>query len=250
MRTTHTHSFITVLAANACLLTAAHSATVIAFWDFNDGFDVGADAVQIVHNASQGAGTLYQQRADIDGNGKGGITFADPTLGIDVTDGRGMAWNDVGKSGENDAEFFIEISTAGFTGVTIRFDVYGNADLEGGIFSFDLKYDTNPLVDVTDPPDVTGTIKDFQGGTSTSILNNEEFTAGLNAPAYVEQVIDLSAITGLDNQSVLALRFDDFEDNDAMRIDNILITGTIPEPASGLLGILGAAALFLRRRRS
>ncbi len=250
MKTAHT--IIATLAVNACLMTAAHSATVIAFWDFNDGFDAGDDAVQIAHPASQGSGTLYQQRAEIDGNGKGGITYSNPTIGIDVTDGKAMAWNDVGKSGENDAEFFLQISTVGYENIMIRFDVQGNAD--SPIVSFDLKFDPNPLDDVTDPPDVTGTIKDFQGGISTSILKNEPFPAGLNDPTYVEQLIDLSAVTDLNDQTTLSIRFDDFvkdNGNDDLRFDNILVTGTpVPEPASALLALLGVAALLQRRKRS
>jgi len=241
-----TRILLTTLAATACSLGTAH-ATLLAFWDFNNGFDAGSGAVQIAHPASIGSGTLYQQRAEIDGNGKGGIAYTDPSNGIDAAAGRSMAWDDVGKSGENDAEFFIEFSTTGFKEITIRFDVQGNAD--HGITSFDLKYDTNPLVDVTDPPDVTGTIKDFAGGLSTSILNNEPFTPGINA-AYVEQVVDLTAITGLDNQSTLVLRFDDIKDNDDMRLDNLRITGVpVPEPTSALLASLSLLGVFLRRKR-
>ena len=245
-----TQSLIIALTASAGLLATAPAATLIAFWDFNDGYDAGNDAVQIAHTASQGSGTLYQQRADIDGNGKGGITYTNPTVGIDVTDGKAMAWDDIGKSGDNDAEFFLEFSTAGYQDIQIRFDVQGNTD--DPIVSFDLKYSTNPLDDVTDPGDVTGTIKDFQGGVSSEIYNNEPFTDGLNDPRYVEQLIDLSSVTGLNDQTYLALRFDDFDKdtgNNDLRFDNILVTGTpVPEPASGLLALLGAATLLLRRK--
>jgi len=251
----HTQSFLVAMAANACLLAAAPAATLIAFWDFNDGFDAGDDAVQIVHTASQGSGTLYQQRAEIDGNGKGGVSYTNNSTIpiIDATDGKAMAWDDIGKKGANDAEFFLEFSTAGYKDIQIRFDVEGNAD--NPIVSFDLKYSTNPLDDVTDPDngDVVGTIKDFQGGVSTEILNNEPFTDGLNDPRYVEQLIDLSAVTDLNDQSYLALRFDDFvkdDGNDDLRFDNILVTGTpVPEPASWLLALLAAPALLLRRKR-
>ncbi len=243
------HPLIVGIAVCACFTTPLH-ASLIAFWDFNDGYDAGSGAVQIIHSASQGSGTLYQQRAAIDGNGKGGIAYTNAAEGINASDGKGMAWNDVGKSGENDAEFFIRISTTGYKDIHIRFDVQGNADKS--IVSFDLKYATTDLVDVVDPPDVTGTIKDFQGGNSTSVLNNEAFPAGLNDPAYVEQLIDLSTVTAINNQSVVVIRLDDFKNNDAMRIDNILVTGTnVPEPTSGLLALLGSTlALGIRKRNS
>ena len=128
------------ITASLCL-TSAH-ATTIAYWNFNDEFDSPNDSPQIVHNASEGAGTLYQQRADTDGNGKDGVGYNATAAG------KAIAWNDVGKGGDNDAEVFVQFSTTGYKDIVIRFDVLGNAD--GGIISFDLKYDTNALVDVTD----------------------------------------------------------------------------------------------------
>ena len=51
---------------------------------------------------------------------------------------------------------------------------------------------------------------------------------------------------------VFAFRLDDFEGNDSVRFDNVLITGTaiaIPEPSSlALFGLAGLA--IVRRRRS
>ena len=224
--------------ASLCL-TSAH-ATTIAYWNFNDGFDAPNGSVQIVHNASEGVGTLYQQRADTDGNGKGGVAYAATVAG------KSMAWDDVGKGGDNDAEFFVQFSTTGYKDIVIRFDILGNADQ--GIISFDLKYDPNALVDITNPPDVTGTIKDFDGSTSTSILNNEPATT--NGTTFIEVNIDLSTTTGLNDQSVVAIRLDDFKNNDAMRIDNFLITATpIPEPSSSALLGFSGIALLLRRRR-
>jgi len=223
--------------ASYCLTST--QATTLAYWNFNDGFSESNKAVQIVHNATSGAGTLYQQRADTDGNGKGGVAF-------DVNAaGKSMAWDDVGKGGENDAEMFMQFSTTGYKNIVVRFDILGNAD--AGIISYDLKYDTSALVDVTDPPDVTGTIKDFAGGTSTSILNNEPLTT--NDTTFIEVSIDLSSTTDLNNQTVVVLRLDDFKNNDAMRIDNVLITAVpVPEPASTALLGLGGIALLRRRR--
>ena len=202
-------STILSLVVTTTFLTNAQSASLIAYWDFDNGFEEADEDPQIVHPASQGAGTLFQQRADTDGNGKGGVAFSDPALGINSAGDRSFAWDDVSKSGDNDGEFFIVISTVGFQGINIRFDVEGNPD--GGVTSFDLKFDTNPLVDVTNPGEVVGTIKDFDGGLSTDLLNNELFTTGLNDDmGFVEQVLDLSSTTALDNQQVLVLRFDDF----------------------------------------
>ncbi|MEO1524920.1 MAG: PEP-CTERM sorting domain-containing protein [Planctomycetota bacterium] len=224
--------------------------TVIAFWDFNTPYDFPNDTAQIVHDATIGSGTLFQQRADIDGNGKGGVLFDNPSLGISVPDGRAMAWDDVAKSGDNDAEFFVVFSTDGLSTIQVRFDVQGNGDPDNEIISYDLKYDTNPLEDVT-VADVNGTIKDFQNGISVTILNNQPLNA--NGDNFISHTVDLSAITALNNQSTVALRFDDFEQNDSMRIDNILVTGVtaIPEPSTvTALMLIGGITVCRRRSRA
>ena len=242
----YSNSFLS-LTATAALLTNAQSASLIAFWSFDDGFDAGDDQVQIVHAATNGSGTLYQQRAEIDGNGKSGTAFSDSETGINSPADRSIAWDDFARSGDNDGEFFIQISTLGFTDITIRFDVEGND--EAGIESFDLRFSTSLLTDITNLPDVTGTIKDFENGESTRLLNNELFTAGAN-DGFVEQEINLSILnTEVENQETLALRFDDFEGNDDIRFDNILITGTVvPEPSASLLLLLAYPALLRRKR--
>lgn len=226
------------------------AAEIIGFWDFNDGFDVANNTPQIVHSASIGSGTLYQQQADTDGNGKGGLAFSQSGFdgspaSITVSDGKSMAWDDVAKSGANDAEFFITFSTLGLTDVEISFDIEGNID--GGIASYDVKYDFNNLVDVTDPGDVIGTIKDFDGGNSTDFLNNQAVPIGTNSGF---QRVTVNFGSALNNQSFVAVRFDDFKENDAMSIDNVLVTA-IPEPGTiALVVITGLAAVIGLRRRS
>lgn len=238
-----------LVAFGALSANVASADTVIALWDFNDGFDVPHETVQIVHAASQGSGTLYQQRADTDGNGKGGVAFADPSLGISVIDGRAMAWDDIAKGGENDAEIFAEFSTIGFTNIRIRFDVQGNGEGADEIVTYDLKYDINPLVDVVNPPDVVGTIKDFAGGLSTEIQDDRPLPA--NGSTFISDTIDLSGFTDLNNQSTVAIRLDNFKENDAMRIDNFMITGitAVPEPASPAFLCVAFGCVAVRRRR-
>lgn len=239
-----------LLLASLALAPSAHAESVIAFWDFNDGFSVPNESVQIVHNASIGSGTLYQQRADTDGNGKGGIAYSNPSLGIDVIDGRAMAWDDISKTGENDAEFFVEFSTIGFSAIRLRFDLQGNDDTNTqGVVSYDLKYDLDPLVDVVNPGDVIGTIKDFQDGTSNTIFNNKSLPP--NGTSYVSEELDLTTLTALNNQSTVSIRLDDFDANDAMRIDNFTITGVtaIPEPSSAAVLLLMSGGLIAAGRR-
>lgn len=226
-------------------MSGSSLASVVAFWDFNTITGIN-EAPQIVIPASQGTGTVYQQRADTDGNGKGGNAYANAPEGIDVVAGSGMAWDDIAKGGDNDAEFFITFSTTNIKDLVVSFDLRGNT---GNIPSFDLKYSLTNLVDVTDPGDVIGTIKDFSGGLSTEIYSNYVVNA---VASYTRIVLDLSSITALNNSAVVALRFDDWAQgtgNDDMRVDNFLVTGTaVPEPSSALLGLIGLTALLRRRR--
>lgn len=233
-----------IVAGMSGMAMAASQGALIAFWDFNDGFDVPDGTPQIVHAASAGTGVLYQQRADTDGNGKGGTVFVDASLGIDVAEGKTMAWDDVSKTGDNDAEFFISLPTVGFTDIEVSMDIKGNPD--AGIVSYDLKYSLTALQDVTNPGDVIGTIKDFAGGVSLEIFNNQPVTT--TDLGFIRAVANLSSLDILENQNVLVLRFDDWKENDALSIDNILVTGTaVPEPAAATLGLIALAGLLRRR---
>ena len=237
-----------VVAFWAAIGGSALAQTPLAFFDFNNGFAEADDSPQIVHPATLGSGTLYQQRADTDGNGKGGIAFVDAGLGINAAADRAFAWNDIGKSGDNDAEFFIETSTLGFENINLRFDVQGNAT--DPTLAYDLKFDPLALQDVTNPGDVVGTIKDFAGGTSTEIFNNAAFANAIDDNWYSVN-LDLSAITGLNDQNVVAIRFDDFDGNNALRFDNVLVTGTaiaVPEPTS-VMALAAIGGVMWRRRR-
>ena len=219
--------------------------SVIAGWDFNDGFSFDNDTPQIVHSASSGSGEIYQQRADTDGNGKGGYAFNQ--FGITSSSGKSMAWDDVGKSGDNDAEFFITFSSNGFENINLYFDIKGNAD--DGILSYDLKYDFNNLED-SNPPDVSGTVKDFASGASLSFVNNASLPASISGVDAAFSQVSLSFGSLLDNQGFVALRLDDFKENDAMSIDNVVVTGTaIPEPSTYamLLGLSAMGFAFIRK---
>ena len=207
-------------------------AEIIAFWSFNNGFDVKNGASQIVHDSDVGNAVLYQQRADTDGNGKSGNSY---TLeGESIPPGKAMAWDDVAKSGDNDAEFFITVSTKGYSNIKISMDIGGNSD--DGIVSFDMKYSFDPLQDAV-IEDVDGIIKDFNNGISIDHLNDWPANP---LPGYRRKVLDFKGgkiplipdqadpleLLAIEDKELVVIRFDDWEDNDALRIDNVLIEGT------------------------
>lgn len=238
----------------AAAITGNSSAAVVAFWDFNNFTPVADDSVQIVHNASQGSGTIYQQRADTDGNGKLGNAFTDPVTSLPLDAGKAMGWNDVAKSGDNDAEFFVTFSTTGFDNIIVSFDISGNSVVGAGINSFDLKYAFTALEDVAAPSPWAGT-KDFVGGISTLLIGNQSIVTPTDG-SFVRLTYNLSTLISnlangdsANNQGVLTIRFDDWKSNDDMAIDNLLVTGTaIPEPSALLLAALAGLGLLRRRR--
>ena len=143
---------------------------------------------------------------------------------------------------------FVTFSTTGYQNINMYFDILGNED--GGIVSFDLKYDFNVLEDAN-PADVSGTVKDFNAGSSNDFLNNETLPVSINAIDADFTQISVSFAGLLDNQNLVAIRLDDFKENDAMSIDNVVITGTvIPEPSTYaiVLASLASLVVFFRKK--
>lgn len=216
------------IAMTVCSPAQAQQET-IAFWDFPvlSGQDL---TPQLVILPSIGSGTLYQQRADIDGNGKGGTPFTDTEVGISVPESRAIAWDDLARSGDNDAEFFAVVSTVGFENIQISFDYRGNDDnadgdavnIDDGFTRFDAKYSLTDLVDVI-VPDVSLAvpIKDFDGA-SIDLMTN---VSVVNSSSVYQRFV-LTAPAAANNQAVFAFRLDDFEGNESVRFDNVLISGT------------------------
>jgi hypothetical protein len=236
----------TVLLALCALALPANASTLIAFWNFNDAFTLPNNTlpiVQIVHSAVNGSGIIYQQRADILASGNIGNSFSslDPVVLAEA--GTALSWNDIAKTGANDAELFIVFSTTGLNNILLSFDVLSN--MTTPLTAFDLKYSINALEDVNNQPDVGGTIKDFAGGLSTVIYNNQPIAAGT---AFQRFTYDLSSVTALNNAPFVALRLDDFAGNTALRFDNVLITA-VPEASTSILALGAVLLTGLRRRR-
>lgn len=239
----------------AAALTGSSSAVVVAFWDFNDQFDVGDNAIQIVHSATSGisgtsSGIIYQQQADIDGNGKIGTGFPESVPPTPPAEDKAMGWNDVKTKNDGNAEFFVTFSTTNFDNIIVSFDISGNAVVGSGISRFDLKYALTDLQDIPNPGQVSGTIKDFNGGNSFLLINNRVISTPTDG-SFVRLTYNLSSLStgAVNNQGFVAIRFDDWKENDDMAIDNLLITGTaIPEPSALLLASFAGISLLRRRR--
>lgn len=228
------------------VLSGVSQAATIAFWDFNNHPDLTGQSniVQVIHTASVGTGSVFQQKAEIELDGKTGVAY-DNGSGLTAIAGKAMGWDDFAKSGSaDDGEFFITFSTFNFTNIVVSFDLKGNDDLNEGVSRFDLKYSLNTLLNSAFTGSAgSGTIKTFDG--NVDVLANQTVTT--NGVTYTR--VSYSLPVGVNGQNYVALRFDDWKEGNAMSIDNLLISGTaVPEPSAALLGCVALLGLARRRR--
>jgi hypothetical protein len=138
--------------------------------------------------------------------------------------GGGVAWNS-NNWGIGDYYQF-QVSTVGFEDVKISWDQTRSST---GPTPFDLQYAT------TTAGPFTTFVDDYAVPVTTT---------------WTSQLADLSAITSIDNGSVVFRLVAQASGNQS-RVDNIIITASaIPEPAACLLGALAIPLLLHRRRRS
>jgi hypothetical protein len=127
----------------------------------------------------------------------------------------------------------FDVSTQGIAGILISFDQTSSGT---GPKAFSLQYSVGAT---------SGTAGSYLVGTTS-------FGAGSSSTA-VSFGFDLSAVTALDNQSLVKFSLVDTDTTTATggtdRIDNFVVSGTaIPEPASlSLLTVAAAAAMYRRR---
>jgi len=219
------YKVMTMCAIMVLCFSAAASATQMAIWTFDNPVG-GTDAVTATNTLLQGMPTITLLLADIDDNGKGGTTYTD-VEGVSYEAAKAAAWDDVAKSGDNDAQWICAISTTGFEDISIRFDYMGNDD--DPIESLDLDYRIN-------------------GGEWVEVENNYAIDG---TDVWKIFSYDYSAINAIENQTLVEFRFDDLESGDSngdFRFDNFEVTGTaVPEPATFALFSLGG--LLLKRKR-
>ncbi|MFA5239491.1 MAG: PEP-CTERM sorting domain-containing protein [Phycisphaerae bacterium] len=211
------------------VLSSTASAELMAVWTFGPNSTEYTLVPQ--YEYVSGVPTLAAGNADYDLNGGDGTAFID-AAGNSHIDGQALHWNDVSKSGDNDAYIIITIDTTGWQDMAIRWDYMSdNGGDKTGPVSFDL---------------------DYQIGDSgwIGILDNCAITKD---DLWHEFSYDLSLLTAVNNLPSVQFRIDDFDENDLSGDywqDNIQITGTpIPEPISAVLFALGGAALLRKRSR-
>lgn len=175
-----------------------------------------------------------------------GVTYGGS--GGSGTDGRSLVWSVTGSATNTNS-----LVGSGFTVSGLNF-----TGLEDVNLSFDIRSAT---ANTSSPAPTTFARIEYSiiGGTWVDITSNVTVptwpggTASTNT-GFVARSIDFSAITAIENQSNVSLRFV-FSDgtvdpiyNQNIRVDNLLINA-VPEPSSIGLALLGGLALFRRQRR-
>jgi len=208
-------------------LSSVANASLMAVWDFGPGSAYYTLVPQ--YEYVSGVPTLAAGNADYDTNGGDGVDFTD-AAGNSHAAGQALHWNDVSKSGDNDACIIITIDTTGWQDMSIRWDYKSDNDGDKkGPVSFDLDYQVGD-------------------GGWFNILDNYAITRD---DAWHELNYDLSLLTAINNQSSVQFRINDLDEADLSGDywqDNIQLTGTaVPEPFSAVLLALGGVALLSKR---
>jgi hypothetical protein len=213
-----------VLVISAIIITSANAAQQMAIWDFGkdaNHFTLAPTAENVI-----GTPTLVLSGGTLDPTGKNGVAYTD-AAGVSHIDGQAGAWDEIKVSGNN-AKWIVTIDTVGWTDIGLRFDYKA---WSSKTTSFDIDYRLND----TDA--------------WTNILNNTPIVGDSTFRSFA---YSLAGVIAINNQSVVELRFNDFDNKGSGKLafDNFEMTGTlIPEPATiGLFG-LGITALIRKRRK-
>jgi hypothetical protein len=196
----------------------------MAIWDF--GPDAAGYTTTVTAENLVGMPTLVLSGGTLDPDGKDSVAYTD-LAGILHAAGQSAAWDELKLSGNN-AKWIVTIDTAGWTDIGLRFDYKA---WNSKTTSFDIDYRLND----TDA--------------WTNILNNTPITGD---SAFHSFSYSLAALDAIENQPVVELRFNDFDNHGSGKLafDNFELTGTqIPEPSTIALFGLGITAIIRKRRK-
>jgi hypothetical protein len=214
---------LAVLVISAIIIISANAAQQMAIWDF--GPDANHFTTAPTAENVNGTPTLVLSGGTLDPTGKNGVAYTD-AAGVLHAAGQTGGWDEIKISGNN-AKWIVTLDTTGWTDIALRFDYKA---WKATTNSFDIDYRLND----TDA--------------WTNILNNTPIVGDSTFHSFA---YSLAGISSINNQSVVELRFNDFDNKGSGKLafDNFELTGTlIPEPATiGLFG-LGVTAIIRRRR--
>ena len=203
-------------------VVSASGSQQMAIWDFGPnaaGYTTNPTTENLV-----GTPTLALSGGTLDGDGKDGVAYTD-AAGVYHAVGQSAAWDELKLTGNN-AKCIVTIDTVGWQDISVRFDYKA---WDNKTTSFDLDYRLSDTA------------------AWTSILNNQPITAD---NAFHSFAYSLASLDAIENQSLVELRFNDFDNHGSGKLafDNFELTGTlVPEPATIALFGLGITAIIRRR---
>ena len=167
-----------------------------------------------------GNSTVYLAAQNMDGDGDGTLTYS------------------------TSAPAFVNftVSAAGYTDLRLSIDLAGmpTVEVENYVRMFE---------DVDGDGSYESLIFNFVGSNNSPYT---DVTLGALSGAFAN-FSNIPLISPTAQDGMLRVRLEIFNDtqsqNEASGVDNILISGTVPEPAAALSGLLAVGALALRRRR-
>ncbi len=226
---------LSLLLAMAIANSGAASAAIIAQWTYE------ANTPSDLSNSAVGPTVL----ADI-GTGTGTALHASANADWTTPAGNGSA-NSFSANEWTVGDYFqYQVSTVGFTGITLSWDQTGSNTGPG---RFDLEY----RVGNSDP---------FTVGSNDYTVVNGSWNGTTPTMSPTSYFLDLSGITALDNQPIVQFRITQANTTAITggtvaaggtgRVDNFTVTA-IPEPSTIALGAMACVGLFgyrLRRKSS
>jgi len=232
--------YVILTAVLAAVSFVSAKADIIADWTFQSSVSTN----NIVGAGKTPGATQSGVLADI-GTGTASASHASASTAWSIPSGNGSTNSWSANNWAVGDYFQFEVSTLGFTGITLSYDQTGSATGPG---SFSLQYSTDGSTFTPSGGNYSLSVSTWTPGTYQSSFtfsyDLSAITALDNAPSVYFRIVDQAPTTGgaINGGNVGTAGTD--------RVDNFTV-GTVPEPSSLALGLVGGFAWLaaLRRRR-
>jgi hypothetical protein len=144
----------------------------------------------------------------------------------------------IGDGGGTDFEYFAHFFTAGSFNFRARLDVI--APSAGGDYSMGIS-SSSSTAEAT-------LVNDFNFGDTVTVALSFDLADGTGSLLVNGEAISGSASGAGQTMDAIGLRQSDSSNNEAVTVDNLVVTTTVPEPSSALFGGLALLGLLRRRR--